>query len=378
MGCVTDDSVLADPQGSGAFLVVTGRVFTLEGSHAATIVITDSDGTTPGHSAGVSVTVQRTVNVSPALLAAQGINISTTAEVPFIGQVASFSQNQESGTMTGSAADFTAQIAWGDGQTSTGTVTVDAATPGKFDVAGSHTYAHEGVLPVAVTILRTRDAASVTTASTATINDAPLTLQAVTVNATAGVPFRGIVGYFTDADPAGTIGDYSAKITWDDGSSSKGSVIIDPTNSLRFAVQGDHTFAQGGTFPVTVKVVDLAGQTMAGFVSRFGTSILPASRTLPNSPTPGAIMGASATTQDTAVVVAPALSGGDGSLAGSTSVPLVQQVVTPPSPTTGPPPPVTPADGPTLTSVVRFGFHASPTTLVLHFDAPLDSARRRI
>lgn len=53
---------------------------------------------------------------------------------------------------------------------------------------------------------------------------------------------------------------------------------------------------------------------------------------------------------------------GDANFATSTSTPVTETVATPGG------------DGPQVTSLARFGFHAQPTILVLTFDGPLDAA----
>src|SRR5262249_28930784 len=67
---------------------------------------------------------------------------------------------------------------------------------------------------------------------------------------------------------------------------------------------------------------------------------------------------------------------GDTAFSASASDPLAV-AITSPVPVVVPPVVVPPVvdRGPTVTSVLRFGIHRMPTTLVLTFDAPLDPAR---
>ncbi len=79
-------------------------------------------------------------------LTATGMALNATAGVQFTGTVATFT------AVNGAPpSNFTVTIQWGDGQTSTGTVTQG---PGDtYTVAGSHTYANPATsLPVTVTI----------------------------------------------------------------------------------------------------------------------------------------------------------------------------------------------------------------------------------
>src|SRR5262249_46265307 len=144
-------------------------------------------------------------------------------------------------------------ISWGDGHSSTGTVSADPQVAGLFDVAGSSTYAEDGTYPVTVALVDGSNP-PVTVGVTAVIADAPLTAQAVTINATANLPYSGPVATFPDAAPAGT-GPYTARIFWGDGGATDGAVV--PGASGTFTVTGTHTYRRGeGSYPVAVAVMD--------------------------------------------------------------------------------------------------------------------------
>jgi hypothetical protein len=74
-------------------------------------------------------------------LSATGVNFSATAGAPFGGTVATFTTSD---TADGAGA-FTAAITWGDGKSSSGSVTENSA--GKFTVSGSHTFADPNTSP---------------------------------------------------------------------------------------------------------------------------------------------------------------------------------------------------------------------------------------
>ena len=66
----------------------------------------------------------------------------------------------------------------------------------------------------------------------------------VAIGATATAPFRGTVATFTDADPAGTAGDYTATIDWGDGTTGPAdSIAADAAIAGQFDVTGSHTYA---------------------------------------------------------------------------------------------------------------------------------------
>jgi hypothetical protein len=79
-----------------------------------------------------------------------------------------------------------------------------------------------------------------------------------------GLPFSNqLVATFTDATPLGGTGDFTATIHWGDGNTSTGTVVLvnHGANSSSYQVLGGHTYAVGGTYPITVSIVDVGGAT---------------------------------------------------------------------------------------------------------------------
>jgi hypothetical protein len=156
---------------------------------------------------------------------------------------------------------YTASIDWGDGQVTNGVVT---GSNGSFQVLGSHSYAEEGTFTITVSI-NDSDGATVAAKSTAAVADAALSVSgnSVTVAAQPGVELNAAVAYFTDADPAGELGDYSATIKWGDKTSSSGTIgQAGPEGSQNYAVVGSHTYAKAGTYLVTILINDVGGSTL--------------------------------------------------------------------------------------------------------------------
>src|SRR5262249_7469326 len=87
---------------------------------------------------------------------------------------------------------------------------------------------------------------------TLTVTAAPLSSTAQAITPTAGVPFSGVVAKFTNADPFGGPGSYTATITWGDGNTSAG-IITDAGGGI-FQVSGSNTYADPNntTFKVTI------------------------------------------------------------------------------------------------------------------------------
>ena len=84
--------------------------------------------------------------VQDAALTASGGNLSGTAGQPLSGVVAHFTDANP----PASAGEFSAQIGWGDGARTFGTVA--AAPAGGFDISGTHTYSTAGSYAVSVTV----------------------------------------------------------------------------------------------------------------------------------------------------------------------------------------------------------------------------------
>ena len=171
----------------------------------------------------------------------------------------------------GAIADYTANVAWGDGKSNTSadgsnTVQVIANLAGGFDVVGSHTYLEElanGNFSVSVSDVGGAPAIS-GSMNTLTVTDAALTAGKLTPPAvTANVPLNNaVLFHFTDADPNGAASDYIATVTWGDGKvensgGNPNAVSVVASAGGGFDVRGTHTYPApltGATF--TVSVVD--------------------------------------------------------------------------------------------------------------------------
>jgi hypothetical protein len=71
-----------------------------------------------------------------------------------------------------------------------------------------------------------------------------------------GAQMAEVVATFTDADPNGTLAQYSAVIDWGDGGTSSGSIAAGTSG---FNVSGTHSYAEESTAVVTVSIVDSGG-----------------------------------------------------------------------------------------------------------------------
>jgi hypothetical protein len=111
-----------------------------------------------------------------------------------------------------------------------------------------------------------------------------------TLQGIAGVPVSGVLSSFSDMDPNGTVGDYSAVTAWGDGSQSAASIS---SMSGLLSVTGTHTYTRQGTFQVTTTVTDFGGATQVNHVT---VEIGPRSSTTSVSCSPSPVAVTNATT----------------------------------------------------------------------------------
>jgi hypothetical protein len=150
------------------------------------------------------------------------------------------------------AVSGTPTIHWGDGSSSSATIPPAGQSGG---MNGTHTYAEEDTYSGSISYAD--DCGSYNVPFTLVVRDATLTSSAQPIAAVVGTPFSGRVATFSDADPGGTVADYSAMIDWGDGTSSPGTVTSNGNQG--FAVTGTHTYASAGSDAVTVSIADLGG-----------------------------------------------------------------------------------------------------------------------
>jgi CSLREA domain-containing protein len=263
----TNTGTYADAAGNGA-VTLTASV--------GTVTKDDATGTwswsyTPAEESGSPTTVTITATDGSSLQATTTFTLTvndahmsdTSAQA-----TASATEGATTGTLTlatftdanpgNNSGDFTATIHWGDGNSTSGTVSYSNGT---YSVSGSHTYAEEG--SYAVTVDVSDDGGSSLTGigrTTVTVGDAALSDRTGTtaLSAKEGASTGDqVVGTFSDADPNAVPGDYTATIYWGDGSSSPASAITQSGGT--FSVHGSHPYAEEGTFHPYAVVTDNEG-----------------------------------------------------------------------------------------------------------------------
>jgi len=158
--------------GGGNFTVIGSHAYATGGIYTSTVTVADDPpGTATAPGTGTAV-----INLAGT------VTLTTSVEdvpLPNSTQVATFSDNSVADT----AGSFTATINWGDGTTTTGTVTGSAGT---FAVDGGHTYTVGGNEQVSVTLTRTADHAQSAVSGTVAMSlPPPPTVTAVAPNVAA-------------------------------------------------------------------------------------------------------------------------------------------------------------------------------------------------
>jgi hypothetical protein len=235
--------------GPGTFTVTGSHVYAEEGNYNLTITARDNSGQIASDTA--------TAKILDAPILVTLAPVTAVEGHLFSGSVGSFSDadpNPEIG-------DFKATIDWGDGQTSSGTVTTVGGPT--FAVNASHTYLEEGSYSLKVTI--TDAGGSVATAGeTVVVTDSYLQVADIPVGTQMeGTSFTAVLAHFTDGDPNGVASDYSATIYWGDGTNSVGS--ISGGNGGGFDVVGSHVYGHFGVYNIGVSIQDDGG-AMGGAV----------------------------------------------------------------------------------------------------------------
>ncbi|MDQ2894592.1 MAG: hypothetical protein M3Y09_02925 [Actinomycetota bacterium] len=178
--------------------------------------------------------------------AAAGVDVSAVEGQSFTGNVVSGL----------SCPLANATIIWGDG------ISTPGASDGSTGIQGTHTYTEDGTYSGSVSYtymptLRTCPTGPQTASFQATVQDAPLTGAGINVSGTAGQSLTAVVAHIADTNPNASASDFSAQITWGDGTSSAG--IVSNTTSGGFDVTGTHTYATGGNYPITTNITDTGG-----------------------------------------------------------------------------------------------------------------------
>jgi hypothetical protein len=241
----------------GAFQVNGSHTYGTGGTYTTTVTASDD---APGTAIG-SASATATIN-----LAGQVVLTNATEGAALLNNtaVATFSD----GTAGDTASSFTATINWGDGVSSTGTV---SGSNGSFTVDGGHTYADEGNDTAIVTVTRTADQAISTFIGTVSVAEGDvLTGQTITVTPNTGQ--TSIAATFSDTDAVSPANDFTASIDWGDGTITSGTVS---GGNGSFTVDGSHAYTSPPPFDAAVTLIDDPPGTATGSITATVSSLPP-------------------------------------------------------------------------------------------------------
>ncbi len=251
-----------------------------EEPYVVTVSITKTATDSQGNPLDESAEAVGNVAVSLPTLHTTFSAFAPVAGTTYASQVAAFTDDNPVAALENNAGGnpglyYTATINWGDTTSSVGTIVQTNSAAAAFIVTGVHTYAapSTGASPYVVTVSVSKTASG--EYSNAVVNvsvgDAllfPFT-QNVALTTAEGTPFTGAVAQFTDNNsfvtPANFNGPSASQtvISWGDGKSSVGTIVVDPKVAGVFDVVGTHTYATptlaGIPNTVSVSIVDQWG-----------------------------------------------------------------------------------------------------------------------
>jgi hypothetical protein len=229
-------------QGNGNFNITGTHVYAEPGISITGIAISDAGG--------ASAQTAGSANVADAPLSPSPLSFTLTEGAVFSGAIANFSDTN----IFAIAGEFSAQINWGDGTSSAGTVVGNGH--GSFSVTGTHIYINPGNYDAHASVLHNAGSSTAIDSSVAVV-PAPITALAVAINVVAGSSNPNTVAKFIDSDPTQRPPSmYAASVSWGDGAVSSGAVQVDPAGG--FDVVATHVY-QFGSYPFAVTLQKTGG-----------------------------------------------------------------------------------------------------------------------
>ena len=246
--------------GSGGTFVVDGsHIYAAAGTFTPIITVTEVDGSLVKILGGVAVSDPTITGVGGSFSSVEGL---PSGQV-LLGVIT------DPNTLA-TAADISATVtSWGGTSTPIPPVTVvqtsSTAAGTVFDVFGDVIYKDEGVYTYTFTATSIGGATTGPITGTATVADARLTGTTGTeITGTEGISTGTVLlGSFTDADPTGSLADFTATVAWGGaGVGSTSATVTQPGGvGTPFLVSGAFAYNNVGTYGYTVTVVDDGGQS---------------------------------------------------------------------------------------------------------------------
>jgi ELWxxDGT repeat protein len=212
-------------------------------------------------------------------------------------------------TDPGTLDSETVDVNWGDGSAHT---VVQFTSASNRSATVTHAYASNGSY-TQTTTATDKDGGNVSASTTVTVSSPVLTGTGTTISPNEGTGFTGVVGAFTDPG-YGALNLYAATVTWGDGHVSAGTIQTTGTAQV-FNVVGTNTYANDGTYPVSIAVTR-TGAAGININSTANVAVVPPTLQLSGaaSVNEGAVytLGLSAAEHGTDVITGWSINWGDG------------------------------------------------------------------
>ena len=224
-------------------------LFTVSGSHTYAEDGTYAPTVTVHHDSAADVTVSDTATIGdPAVVVSPAANWTLAEFASATVTVATFTDPAGAEALT----DYSAGVSWSDGVSSPGTISFNSAT-GVFTVTTQRTFADDGAYTTTVSVSHD-SVASPSVQMGVTATDPAVSVAGTTLSAIEGSMFLN-APVATFADPAGAerLSNYSAVVSWGDGSSGPGTISFNSATGL-FTVAGSHVYATAGSYSASVVV----------------------------------------------------------------------------------------------------------------------------
>jgi hypothetical protein len=248
-GTPTDDTIgVIDNYGAGE-LIITGHHRFPAGNFQTTVTLTESAAAAAGLPGASTTATTQVTSLDAPLTVAQSSSIQGRAGIP-LTLTAGFMDADS----VAQVSNFTVNVDWGDGTSSTGTIS--AGANGSFMVAAPHIYPTPGSFTVNL-VIKDSGGSALSINTEATITGPSAQVSGTAIQATAGSPFNGSVSTFTTGDPTLGAGTFQATIDWGDSTTSIGAISASPAGG--FVVTGQHTYTQGGDYVVGTTVTGPTG-----------------------------------------------------------------------------------------------------------------------
>ena len=248
---------------TGVYSVLGSHAYSEGGSYTIDVSLQTPSGAVilPHASANI------TSNTEPQLIQGQSWTLMpTVGETTGTQGIVTFSDSVHL-----PASDYSAEIDWGDGTSSAGTISSDPIR-WTFMVSGNHVYTQTGIDHILVTIFR-NGASAGTLSAAAAVSNQPLQVTPVTLTGTAGVALGGASGTLvaTFEEQQTDTSNFQATVDWGDGTATAGTVVktsdsspladngrlaIPVANRIQWQVDGSHTYAKPGDYLIHVSLTE--------------------------------------------------------------------------------------------------------------------------